>query len=75
MLQAAEDQIERWGERWQLAEVYRVRGDALAIANGPDANSAEQSYERGIAIAASQGAKGWQLRAQASLADLQDKRR
>jgi predicted ATPase len=65
MLQVAEDRI----ERWQLAEVYRVRGDTLANANGFDANSAEQSYERGIAIAASQGAKAWQLRAQASLAE------
>lgn len=61
--------IEQWGERWQEAEVHRVRGNALAALAGDTPDPAiEASYRRAIAIAERQGATGWQLRARADLA-------
>jgi len=74
VLQQAQEQIERWGERWQLAEVHRVRGDVLAAMAGDDADLAGQSYEQSLAIATSQAATGWLLRTRESLDRLLDQR-
>lgn len=68
VLQQAAEQVERWGERWQEAEIYRVKGDVLAAMPGGDARIAEQSYRRALSIAESQGANGWRQRSYASLA-------
>ena len=69
LLEEAMRRIEQWGERWQEAEVYRVRGNALAALAGDSRHPAiEASYRRAIDIAERQGAVAWQLRARADLA-------
>jgi predicted ATPase len=69
LLEEALRRIEQWGERWQEAEVYRVRGNALAALAGDTPDPAiEASYRRAIDVAERQGAVAWQLRARADLA-------
>jgi predicted ATPase len=69
LLEEAMRRIEQSGERWQEAEVHRVRGNTLAALAGDTRDPAiEASYRRAIAIAERQGAKGWQQRACADLA-------
>ena len=63
LLARAKRQIDRWGERWQEAEVYRVEGNALATLASGCPPVAETSYRRAVEISMHQGAKGWQLRA------------
>ncbi len=60
--------IERTGERYHEAEVHRLRGDLRGITG--DVSAAERSYDRAIAVARSQSAKLFQLRASVSLARL-----
>ena len=59
--------IEQWGERWQEAELYRVRANALA-AEGEAGPVVEASFQRAIEIAERQGAHAWQRRACSDLA-------
>jgi class 3 adenylate cyclase/predicted ATPase len=66
-LQDAARQVERWGERWQEAEIHRVKGEVLATLPGVEASVVEQSYRRALSIAESQRASGWRLRSYASL--------
>ena len=56
------------GERFAEAELYRVRGNLLT-ADG-DRERGEQSLRQAIAVAATQKAKSWELRARLSLATL-----
>lgn len=56
------------GAGWSRAEVMRSWGEALRLA-GSDAQ-AEQLFERGLGIAAEQGASAWELRLATSLAQL-----
>lgn len=63
----AEMRVERWGERWQLSEVYRVMAKSIAIGGVPS-QAAETLFARAIEVAEMQGARGWALRAQASRA-------
>ncbi len=67
LLDVAAAQVERWGEGWQEAEIYRVRGRAQETLATADA---EASYRRAVEIASSQGARGWELRARTALAKL-----
>lgn len=67
-LRDAASQVERWGERWQEAEIHRVRGDVLAATPGVDESLVEQSYRHALSIAESQRANGWRQRSYASLA-------
>ena len=61
--------IEQYGERWQEAEVHRVRGNALAMRAGDERGPlVEASYRRAMEVAARQGARGWELRAGADFA-------
>lgn len=70
ILEAAHAQVERWGERWQEAEIHRVRGMLDAARPGRDVVRAEASFRRAIDVATAQGAKGWELRARTALARL-----
>jgi class 3 adenylate cyclase/predicted ATPase len=66
--------VERTGERWFLAELYRHKGQLL-LRQG-DAESAEELYRKALSIAREQEAKLWELRAALSLARLRrDQRR
>ena len=60
--------IEKTGERWFVAEVYRQKGGLLQRRGQPEA--AEQLYRKALRIAREQEAKLWELRAAVSLARL-----
>jgi predicted ATPase len=59
---------ERTGERWFAAELYRHKGRLLLRQGHTEA--AEELYRYALSIAEEQGAKLWELRAAASLAQL-----
>ncbi len=59
--------VERTGQRWPEAELYRLRGELLAaLPNG----EAEPAFARAIHVARHQSAKSWELRAACGLARL-----
>jgi class 3 adenylate cyclase/predicted ATPase len=60
--------VERIGERWFAAELYRHKGQ-LRLRQG-DPQTAAELYRQALAIAKEQEAKLWELRAAASLARL-----
>jgi predicted ATPase len=60
--------IEKTGERWFVAEVYRQKG-ALLQRRG-QTGVAEELYRKALSIAEEQEAKLWELRAAVSLARL-----
>jgi predicted ATPase len=60
--------VERTGERWLEAELYRHKGQLL-LRQG-HSKAAEELYRKAISIAKEQAAKLWELRAAASLARL-----
>jgi predicted ATPase len=60
--------VERTGERWSAAELYRNKGQLLLRQGCPEA--AEELYRKALSIAGEQEAKLWELRAAASLARL-----
>jgi predicted ATPase/predicted Ser/Thr protein kinase len=81
--------VDRTGERFFEAELYRARGDLLVgfvdpgrqvdtastpNAEGPDSDGAEASFLRAISIARERGAKSHELRATISLSRLMAKR-
>ena len=68
ILDGANAQILRWGERWQEPEVHRVLGRAHA-ANG-DQQAAEEALRRACELADAAGAKAWHLRAANDLASM-----
>ena len=57
----------RSGERWVLAELYRLRGEC---ARESSAQEARRWFEAAIDVAQSQSARWWELRATTSLARL-----
>ena len=67
-LAEAEQIIETTDERWDEAELHRVRGDLLK-ATGDEA-AAEQSYQQALVVAKRQSAKLFELRAATGLARL-----
>ena len=67
-ISAALKQIERWGERFYLAEIHRISGDLYL--QQADPVNAEESYRKAIEVARTQSAKGWELKAATSLAVL-----
>ena len=76
LLGQAFDFMDRTNHRMHEAEIHRIFGE-LQTKLG-DAGAVERSLQRAIAVARSQEAKGWELRAASSLAQLwrdQDKRR
>jgi predicted ATPase len=62
--------VETTKESWHEAEVNRVAGEVALKLPVPDAAKAEAHFERALAIARSQQAKSWELRAATSLARL-----
>jgi len=60
--------VEKTGERWFAAELYRHRGQLLLRQGHSDA--AEELYRKALSIAEEQEAKLWELRAAVSLARL-----
>jgi len=63
-------QVEKTGERWYEAELYRLKGELLLSQDEPDASQVETCFQRAIEIARNQSAKSWELRATISLARL-----
>ena len=68
MLDDALRMVERTGERWFAAELYRHQGQLL-LRQG-HTGAAEELYGRALSIAREQEAKLWELRAAVSLARL-----
>lgn len=62
--------IERTGERWPEAELYRLRGQFLAALPDGRPDEASTALLTAIRIAQRQCAKSWELRAATSLARL-----
>jgi predicted ATPase/DNA-binding winged helix-turn-helix (wHTH) protein len=73
-LAAVEEALERCartGEGWCLAELQRLRGEALAALGAPGADSAaEAAFQEALRTARGQGALSWELRSATSLAGL-----
>jgi predicted ATPase len=67
-LAAADELVEKTGERWAEADMHRLRGSLLLSANGHD--PAEDSFNQALAVARRQNAKFWELRAATDLARL-----
>jgi class 3 adenylate cyclase/predicted ATPase len=63
-------ELERTEERWYEAEMHRIRGEILLKRDLADTAAAEQSLRAAIAIAQSQKARSFELRAALSLAKL-----
>jgi predicted ATPase len=62
--------VETTKERWCGADIDRIAGEIALLSPEPDAAKAEAYFQRAIAIARSQQAKSWELRAATSLARL-----
>ncbi|HZU90440.1 MAG TPA: hypothetical protein VE993_14400 [Stellaceae bacterium] len=63
-------ELERTEERWCEAEMHRIRGEILLQRDPADTPAAERSLQAAIAIAQSQKARSFELRAALSLAQL-----
>jgi predicted ATPase len=63
-------ELEETENRWYEAEMHRIRGGILLKRNPADTAAAEQSLQAAIAIAQSQKARSFELRAALSLAKL-----
>jgi predicted ATPase len=63
-------EAERTEHRWYEAELYRIRGEILLKRDPADTAAAEQPLQSSIAIAQSQKARSFELRAELSLAKL-----
>jgi DNA-binding SARP family transcriptional activator/predicted ATPase len=62
--------VEHTGERYQEAEIHRLRGELLLRGSAADAAGAERAFEQALAVARRQQARSWELRAATSLARL-----
>jgi class 3 adenylate cyclase/predicted ATPase len=62
--------VERTGEHMYEAEVHRLKGQLLLGQSASDPARAEGCFRRALAVATSQQAKSWQLRAATSLSRL-----
>ena len=69
-LDEAQQWVQRNGEHLYAAEVHRIKGDLLVRRDNPDPAGAERCYSQALAIARTQQAKTWELRAATSLAQL-----
>jgi predicted ATPase/energy-coupling factor transporter ATP-binding protein EcfA2 len=64
--------VEKNEERFQEAELYRLKGELL-LAESEDRSAAEECFRRAVEIADRQQSKAWKLRATMSLARLWQK--
>ena len=62
--------MEKTGERFLEAELYRLSGELLLMQDAPDAAQADRSFREAIEVARRQRAKSFELRATTSLARL-----
>jgi class 3 adenylate cyclase/predicted ATPase len=62
--------VERSGEKVDLAEMIRLRGELLLMRDGSATAQAERCFRDALAVARAQEARWWELRATASLARL-----
>jgi predicted ATPase len=62
--------VQKKGERWWEAELYRLRGELRLKQNPSEPSEAQNSFERAIEVAGQQGANLLKLRAIVSLAQL-----
>jgi predicted ATPase len=62
--------VNETGERWYEAELHRLKGSLLLQQSPDNHTEAETCFHQAIAIAQSQQAKSWELRAATSLATL-----
>ena len=67
----AAEAIARTGESWWEPELQRTEGDVYLAEH--EAEEAEAAYLRAIELARKQGARSWELRAEASLAQLRER--
>ena len=63
-------ELERTGERFNEAELCRLRGEYLLAQSEPDPAAAEAAFDKALTISRAQNAKGWELRAAMSMARL-----
>ncbi len=64
-------QCERTDERWNMAELLRIRGALLLLKGGQEAAVvSEDHYQQGLDCARRQGSLSWELRCATSLARL-----
>ena len=63
-------ELERTEQRWYEAEMHRIRAEILLKRDPADTAAAEQALQAAIAIAQSQKARSFELRAALSLAKL-----
>jgi predicted ATPase len=63
-------EAERTEQRWSDAEMHRIRAEILLKRDPANTAAAEQSFHSAIAIAQSQKARGFELRAALALAKL-----
>jgi TOMM system kinase/cyclase fusion protein len=62
--------MDKTGERWYEAELYRLKGEILISQSSDKHTESESCFHQAISIAQSQSAKSWELRAATSLARL-----
>jgi predicted ATPase len=62
--------LDKHGEDFTAAEVYRIQGELLLLQAVPDALQAEACFQQALTVARRQQAKSWELRAAMSLSRL-----
>ena len=62
--------VERFGERWQLADICRYKGDLVARSRGSESTDQGECYRKALEIARDQSSLAFELRAATSLACL-----
>ena len=62
--------VEKFGEHWQLAEIYRWKGDLAARCGPSDSVGKDRYYRKALKIARGQSSAAFELRAATSLAGL-----
>ena len=62
--------IDRTGQQYYQAELYRLKGELLLGHDAANASAAEQSFHSALDVSRKQRAKSWELRASTSLARL-----
>jgi class 3 adenylate cyclase/predicted ATPase len=58
------------GEHWYVSRLHQVRAELLLHAHGLEDGAVEDALRQALTVAQQQGAKGWELRAATSLAQL-----
>jgi tetratricopeptide (TPR) repeat protein len=61
------------GQRFNLAELFRLKGELLLLQGQPDRAEAERCLRKSVEIAQGQQARSWEVRATTSLARLLNK--